>query len=243
MTVLESPPQPTAGQRRLPPLRAVLFGLLVLTWVAQLTTSGREVRATELVEALQSGRTSTVLVLSDRIVWRDGHLLNNQLSLPAKPFDLSSLRRQATDGEVQLATADDLRRLLDRYVDPADVDVRVAPGLADPTRAQNLLFFVVFLVLVFGRQPLRFTRWGWAWLLLIPGGLGDAAFLLLSQRPTAQPRRLRSGGEGFFLTFGICVLLGMTVVFVRGLVPVPADLQRSVVTELGDAGRSISSRG
>lgn len=146
----------------------------------------------------------------------------------------SGLRYRASVGDPEV----DLLATLRAVAPPGQAPERVADGrlvrerLAAPLRGLNALLLVL---LVFGPQPRRATKWGWFWLLLLPWGAG-AGLLLAREAPWSPaacaedepfPKRAKrgvraSGGTGFGVLVAVSAAVLLLSAAVSALVPTPA---------------------
>jgi hypothetical protein len=97
-----------------------------------------------------------------------------------------------------------------------------------------LVVFAAFLLLVFGRQPRRVTKWGMFWLLTIPLGAGvgwwlwrDAPFnpaMAAAAEPAPRQRGMTpagvpraGGGKTFFLAWAAAIGMAIVLAMVIGV--------------------------
>ena len=126
-------------------------------------------------------------------------------------------RQPSTEAEVE----QDLRR----RVEAAGVPVG-EPGGHWPERAlwlSGITALLLLLVLVGGPQPRRATKWAWFWLMLVPGGITQLAWLAAEapwsgparRRPEPRPHRQQpddprlTGGRAVLLAIAVGILLGV----------------------------------
>lgn len=90
-------------------------------------------------------------------------------------------------------------------------------------RASGLAALVLVVFLLVGPQPRRATKWAWFWLMLVPGGLTQLAWLAAeapwSRRVAAgpEPRPHKWEPADTRLTGGRAVLLGIALTLLAGV--------------------------
>jgi hypothetical protein len=210
--------QPVARPSRLLGVaRLVLLGLLALAVLGMLGLTGQRGSSARLVSDLQEGRTQHVLVLDDRVVWRDGAVRNRVLRLEDVSFP------SAGTDLLEPRTAVALTEVLAAYRKVGPHVVRTLPAVLNPFSVAKLVAGVAFLMIVLGPPPWLWNRWGWFWMLWIGGPtmIGAALYLLLggpsALRRQAPPDAPRSGGSGLLTTFTVTLLGGILLFGLRQL--------------------------
>ena len=187
-------------------LRLGVLAVLVLAALLQLGTTGRHSSLGHLLSDLQNGRTHSVLVVGDRVLWRteDG-VLPQRVDLTDPVIGLPTPDRSHPEQAAGAIDAPSLRGLIRAYPGMPLDPVRSLPPWAQPQLLLLLAGLGTALVFFSGPQPWHFNRWGWFWVLGIGAqsgvGIGLAAYLLLSGplpwRRREEPAVRRTGGVGF----------------------------------------------
>ena len=164
------------------------------------------------------------------VVWEDqsGRLHRTDLSRLASGVPLADVGT-TLDGTVDLAATINATAKAAGVASPTYLDMGIARFATIPLA---LLTIAAFLLLVFGKQPRRVTKWGMFWLLGIPLGVGlgwwlwrDAPFdprLAAAGEPAPRQRGMtpagvsRAGGGTTFLVawaagIGVAVLVAIVV--------------------------------
>jgi hypothetical protein len=135
----------------------------------------------------------------------------------------------STDGadlsDLTPSTEAEVERDLRARVAAAGVPVRGPGGqpAEAAVRASGLAALVLVVFLLVGPQPRRATKWAWFWLMLVPGGLAQLAWLAaeapwsrrVAAGPEPRPHRQEpadtrlTGGRAVLLAIALTVLVGM----------------------------------
>jgi hypothetical protein len=161
------------------------------------------------------------------VVWQDGSGRLHRTDLSQLATGVPSTDGGATDVAATInATADAAGVAPPTYVGIGPVRFAAVP-LA-------LVVFAGFLLLVFGRQPRRVTKWGMFWLLTIPLGVGagwwlwrDAPFnaeMAAAREPAPRQRGMTpvgvpraGGGKTFFLAWAAAIGMAIVLAIVIGV--------------------------
>jgi hypothetical protein len=215
-------------------VRAVVAALLLGGLLGAALGAARHTDVTEFVADLSAGRVSDLVVTGgrtytpgldrggspDQVVrwrtdgagWRVADLNGVRVDgpgLPSMPASEADVRRLAATAGVPVA---------ERMPGPAATLVRVA----------TVTSIVLVVLMIGGPQPRRATKWAWFWLLLVPGGLTQLAWIAVeapwsrraNRRPEPPPHRRDvpdgrlTGGWSFLFAFvlgGVLTVLGTAV--------------------------------